>query len=75
MIDRRIEAAKRYAQADRSDPFAYARAMTHISNGIAAHFTGQGKESFYDADKAQETRKLPDGREYQATIYKNVVRP
>jgi hypothetical protein len=75
MDDRRIEAAKRYAFADRSDPFAFARCMTHISNGIAAHFIQDGKDAFYNADAFQETRMLPDGREYQATVYRNMVRP
>lgn len=75
MADRRIEAAYRYAAADRSDPFALNRALTHVENGVAGFFDANGKETFYNADPYQETRHLPDGREYHVTVYKNVVRP
>lgn len=75
---RRVAGARRYAEADRSDPFAFARAMTHLSNGIAA-YGKKGEEQFYDAVETQETRVLPaaDGKrvEYQATVYTNRVRP
>lgn len=30
-----LEAAKNYARADKSDPFAYARALAHIKSGVA----------------------------------------
>lgn len=75
VYDRRIDAAKRYAAAERSDPFAFRRAMTHLQNNVAGFFDGNGKETFYNADEFVENRSLPDGREYQVTVYKNIVRP
>lgn len=77
----RVDAAKRYAAADRSDPFALNRAMTHLENGIAG-FTKDGRDAFYDAEEYQETRtlvKIVDGyhqqEDYQVPAYKNRVRP
>jgi len=70
-----LAAAERYAQADRSDPFALARARLHLSNGIASYANANGQAAYYEAEPYQETRYLPDGREYQATVYRNVVRP
>lgn len=72
----RLEAAKRYVAADRSDPFALGRVMLHMSkrHGICG-FTNEGKDAFYSADEFTEIRHLPDGREYSATVYKNLVRP
>lgn len=71
----RVEAAKRYAAADRSDPFAFSRAMTHLNNGVAS--TGE-----YEAEETTETRHLPEGIQlsngdtsYQVVGYKNVKRP
>lgn len=47
------EGAEAYAKADRSDPFAYARAQAHIRNGICglipAGFPGVGEDAFYKA--------------------------
>lgn len=73
-MQRMLEGAANYAAGDRSDPFAYARAMTHIRTGIVG-YTAQGEEAFYAADPAQEIRTLPDGREYSATVYRNMKRP
>lgn len=70
-----ILAAKRYAEADKSDPFAFSRAMTHLKNGIAQYALKDGSSAFYDAEEAHEIRRLPDGTEYRATIHKNMVRP
>lgn len=76
-----VEAAKRYAAADRSDPFAYRRAITHLSNGVAHWNNGHPKDpkdGFYDAEEYQETRTLPppySNIEYKATAYKNMSRP
>lgn len=70
-----VLAAARYADANKSDPFAMARAMTHINNGIAEYATGRdATPGYYDAEEGVETRMLPDGTAYQATIYKNVAR-
>lgn len=68
-------AAERYAAAERSDPFAYSRAMRHIQNGIAVYAKEDGSKGYYDAEEGTETRTLPDGREYQATVYRNIQRP
>jgi len=73
--------AKLYAAADASDPFAYARAMTHLGNGTACYTNGDGQEAFYSAEEYSETRQLPNGpngekgEEYQATVYRNRFRP
>lgn len=78
---RYIDAARRYAAADRSDPFAFNRAMTHINNGIASPL-GNGSDATYDAVEATETRTLPAGlsfadgsNEWQVPAYRNVTRP
>lgn len=74
-------AAKLYALADASDPFAYARAMTHLGNGIACYSNANGQEAFYSAEEGNETRVLPNGpngekgEEYQAIVYRNRFRP
>ena len=75
------EAAKRYADADRSDPFTFARAMTHIRTGIVG-FKDRGGEAIYSADEHMETRQLPAGMkfsngdtEYQVRAYRNITRP
>ena len=70
----RIEAAKRYAEADRTDPFTFSRAMTHMANGIAG-FTEKGEDAFYSADDYVETRVTAAGSEYPVVVYRNVVRP
>lgn len=67
--------AKLYALADASDPFSYARAMTHLGNGIACYSNSNGQEAFYSAEEYSETRMLPDKTEYQATVYRNRFRP
>ncbi len=67
--------AKLYALADASDPFAYAKAITHIGNGIACYSNANGQEAFYSAEEYSETRILPDKTEYKATVYRNRFRP
>lgn len=76
------DAAERYAKAENSDPFAKARAMAHIKNGIATYARQDGGIGYYDAEEATETRYLPnpDGiadltKPYEATVYRNVMRP
>lgn len=69
-----IEAAKRYAAADRTDPWAFARAMTHMSNGIAG-FTDKGQDAFYSADQYSEERVTALGDTYHVPVYRNIVRP
>lgn len=71
---RMLEGARNYAAADRSDPFAYSRAITHIRTGIADISQG-GEDRFYSAEPFTEQRVLPDGTTYSATAYKNIRRP
>lgn len=69
------EGAKNYALADKSDPFAYNRAMTHVNNGIS---TVNG-EAYYQAEPYKEERTLvkTDGSKenYFVDAYKNIKRP
>lgn len=68
-----IEAAKRYAAANKSDPFALPRAMLHINNGIC-DVDQHGRNSFYDALESEKERMLPDGTTYMVKVYRNVER-
>lgn len=49
------QAAINYAKADRSDPFALRRALTHMNNGVASYraIAGEGlpagSSGFYEA--------------------------
>ncbi len=76
-----IEAAKLYALADSSDPFAYRRARTHIANGVATYANAKGEEAYYSAEPFLEERQLPTepngkpGEKYMATVYRNRFRP
>ena len=83
---KRIEALQRYAAADRSDPFALQRAMTHMRGRICSFtamrsFDHGGKvsyhedEAFYDAIEQSEMRRLPTGETYPVVVYRNRVRP
>lgn len=73
-----LNGARNYALADRSDPFAYSRAMSHLKSGIAGYrfdeITGERSNAYYDASPRIETRKASDV-EYHATTYDNVKRP
>ena len=71
---RMIEGARAYAESDRSDPFAFDRAMCHTANGIASLGT-KGDDACYKADRYEEGMSLPNGTEYKVTRYKNVQRP
>ena len=73
-LSRRIEAAKRYAAADRTDPFAFDRAMAHMVSGVCG-FTENGQDAFYSADEFIEERVTLTGITYPVTVYRNVVRP
>ncbi len=64
-----LAGARAYALADRSDPFAFARAQTHLRNGVAS------LDASYEAEEGVETRELPDGRPYQVAVYRNIKRP
>lgn len=84
-MDRMIEAAARYAAADRTDPFAMARAMTHIKCGVATVIRGERSQdydldravtSFYNADTYVFDRVVPGVADPVPTVgYRNIVRP
>lgn len=62
-----IDGAHRYAEANKSDPFALARALTHIRVGIAEYAVGkEGGPGYYDATE--------DRNEYGQKIWRNVGR-
>ena len=75
---RYVEAAKRYARANASDPFAFNRCMTHIDNGIVGIIRDgdkEGEEAIYTADEFLEERQAHTGGSYTVTAYRNVKRP
>lgn len=70
---RMTEGALAYALADKSDPFAYGRALAHTANGVAS--IDGDKNMFYSAERGSEERKLPTGETFQVTVYRNATRP
>lgn len=91
LVDRRREAAIRHSRFDKSDPFVFNRAMSHIYNGIVDFRTVKegGKDRtvhcLYDAD-TYPARVAVDERwasiahlgtikEVNSTSYRNVCRP
>jgi len=72
-------AAERFAASDKSDPFAYSRAMAHLRNGVASYSDQYGRAAYYDAEEALEPRAIvmPNGQrlEWNATVYRNIIRP
>lgn len=72
--ERRLQGAINYALADKSDPFTLARCKAHMRNGIVG-YCQDGDEAIYSAELVMEMRKLPDGREYPVTVYRNIQRP
>lgn len=71
-------AALNYAKADRSDPFAYSRTMTHLKNGISSLVNQHGQDAFYSATPFQDKRSYNNGKkevEYHVTAYKDIIRP
>ncbi len=82
---RAIAGARRYAAADRSDPFAFARALTHIRVGIVQPFREEGQDHktpsgavMYDATPFTEMREveLTSGKTMVPyTVYRNITRP
>ena len=74
---RLIDGARHYAAADRSDPFALDRAMTHIRVGICAPLPS-GESAAYHADEYSEERSYEMGGvtvRYRVPAYKNLQRP
>jgi len=63
------------AAADKNDPFALARAMTHIRVGICTP-NQAGEDAIYNAEPYTVQRPHPvTGEPFAATEYKNRVRP
>jgi hypothetical protein len=71
----RIDAIYRYAAADKSDPFAFNRAMSHLRNGICEGRNDAGELLTYNAEETYEERVTAAGAKYRVTVYKNCVRP
>ena len=65
-----LNGAKRYAAFDKSDPFALARALCHIRQGLCG-YTEDGREGWYNAE---EHSTFGVGGVVTVT-YTNVVRP
>lgn len=85
-----VKATERYAYADRSDPFAFDRAMTHLQTGIANHRQDDGdyprsagNPAFYNANVVVEETTtedspfaiLGDVRKRNVIRFRNVMRP
>lgn len=75
-------AAKRYAAADRTDPFAYSRAMSHLRSGVAQYSVeGSGTEvtGYYDAEGYREGREYKKATgeivKYEVQAWRKMVRP
>lgn len=73
---RLVEGARHYAAADKNDPFALARAMTHIRVGICTP-NQAGEDASYNAEPytVQRPHPLNPGTTFPATEWKNRVRP
>ena len=72
---RLVEGARHYAAADKNDPFALARAMTHIRVGICTP-SQAGEDASYNAEPYTVQRPHPvTGEPFAATEWKNRVRP
>lgn len=65
-----LKAAHRYAAFDKSDPFALARALCHIAQGLCG-YTEDGKEGWYDATEQSSIDKDGNVR----VMHTNVFRP
>ena len=75
---RLIDAARRYALSDASDPFALGRALCHIRQGICRPRNKASEEYslLIGADAAYDATPVPEQRNgYVATVYHNRVRP
>ncbi len=81
---RMVEGAKRYAAADRTDPFAYARAMTHIKCGVATvirqehnkdYDLDRAATAFYNAESYVYEREIPGVGKVPTVGDRSMVRP
>lgn len=82
---RMIDGARIYAKSDRTDPFAMARMVTHIDNGVAsvhrpanADYELSPGPAYYNAEMHREQHQLKQGDEVisvDRVVYRNVTRP
>lgn len=80
-----VQGARHYAAADRTDPFAFSRAMSHIKSGVATYRRGDNPEydismgpAFYDATPFRDQRSVKIGDrvvKVDTISYRNVTRP
>jgi len=80
-----LNGARRYAAADRSDPFALARCMSGIKHGLCDPYVdknGNTIDCHYDARETTKTCALPLGitfrdgsSEYKVRDFISMVRP
>jgi hypothetical protein len=80
-----VQGARHYAAADRTDPFAFSRAMSHVKNGVASYRRGDNQDydisagpAFYNATPFRDQRAVKIGdREVKvdSISYRNVTRP
>lgn len=61
-------AARRYADANKSDPFAYSVALSHIRNGLCDGSTKDGATFYYDAT-------LSGHNDFGHPVFNQVQRP
>ncbi len=76
--DRILVGAANYARADKSDPFAYSRAICHAKNGVSSVNNAQQKPGYYDAEETVEHREyVHEGRTVKYTVpaFINIIRP
>lgn len=66
--------ALRFAAAEKSDPFALRRALSHIASGICGP-TDEGKDGHYDADEVAEEAVTVTGSTFTKPAYRNIGRP
>ncbi len=55
--ERLVEAAKRYAASDPSDPFVFDRCMTHLLRGMCSP-NDKGEDCHYDASTSMENGRV-----------------
>lgn len=46
-----IDGIRLYAEAEKSDPFAFARGMSHLKSGVCSVSTLTGEPGFYEATR------------------------
>lgn len=72
--ERMIDGCAAYAASDKSDPFAFSRAVSHTLSGVAS--IDGDRDNFYSAERYAEQRVLPTtGETYAVEAYKNATRP